>query len=443
MGGSRTVWFIHQNAYLPEDGPHIRPYAIGKYLTRIGYKVVVFASNILHHTGDVIDTLDEPYIEKVRDGVHFLYLRTHKYEKNDIHRLVNIASFYCSVIKTAEAQAERYGRPDVIYASSLYPTAILAGAKIAEEYGAKLISETRDIVPEGLQAKAIFRNKAVAMICSAMMRRLYKKSDALVFTMSGGPRYIIDRGWTTDSGGFIHRDRLYYVNNGVDLEQTHLDEQRYVLDDSDLDDSSKFCVVYLGAIRFMNQIPLFVEAAKSLKKRGRDDIRILMWGNGTKFDETREELLRLGLHNIVLKGRVDKKYIPGIAKRADLFILTANFSSVSEYGASPNKLFDYLAAGKPVVVPATLADSLIESNGAGIELDNPTGERLADAIVGFADMDKNRYYSYCDNSRTLSQIFDYALLAEKIDRIIREVLSDDRSRFDDGTSGSKGTGYAG
>ena len=56
-----------------------------------------------------------------------------------------------------------------------------------------------------------------------------------------------------------------------------------------------------------------------------------------------------GLDNIVLKGFVDKKYIPGISRRADLFIGSGNGSSTDRYGASFNKLFDKFELSKIIL----------------------------------------------------------------------------------------------
>ena len=418
----KTIWIINQLTYLPEDGPHIRAYALGKHLAQKGYQVIIFAGNVLHFSGSVIDTGDKLYALKERDSVQFLYIKCHEYCKNDIHRILNIASYYHNVFKVAPEVERIWGKPDVIVGSTLYPTCLRAGIKLAKRYGVGMISETRDIIPDGFQSKSIFGNHVVRMACDYMMRELYEKSDALVFTMSGGRNYIIGRGWDVEHGGRINLESVHYINNGVDLRETRKNEELYLVPDPDLDDHNTFTVVYFGAIRFMNQMPLFVETAEFLKAAGRNDIKVLLWGAGTKLDETKAALERRGLDNIILKGPVPKREIPGIAKRSDLFILTANLSSVSKYGASPNKLFDYFAAGKPIIVPAILSDSLIQSNGAGVEIDRPTGEVLAREIIRFADMDQKEYDAYCEASSRMAKRFDYAKLANDAEMVIREVI---------------------
>lgn len=420
------IWIFNQNSYTPEDGPHIRHYAIGKYLARDNYEPFVFAGNELHHVGTRIETKNKLYREKYQEGVHFFYIKTHHYSKNDIHRIINIFSYYKRLIKITNEIAEKYGKPDVIYASSMYPTALVAGIKIAKKFGIKCICENRDIIPEGFITNGTLKeNGFLSKIARNFMKIIYVKSDSLIFTMSGGPQYIVDNKWDTAHGGPINIDKVYYVNNGVDLEIARENEKKYILPDSDLDSKEIFKVVYFGAIRFLNQMPLFIDTAKELKSQGFYNIKILMWGSGTKTQEMKKELLKNNLDNIILKGFVDKKYIPGIANRADLFIGTGNSCLVGKYGMSFNKLFDYFAGGKPIILPFLVANSLVENSGAGTELSNPTGKELAKQIIRYANMTPLEYNLLCENSKKMAELFDYKVLTEEIKKIIYNTMQRD------------------
>lgn len=418
----KRIWFLNQNAYMPEDGPHIRHYALGKYLSREGYEAYVFAGNELHHVGRRIDTDGESYVEKISDNVHFYYIKTTHYEKNDYKRVLNIVSYYLNVFKVCKEIAEKYGSPDIIYASSMYPTALLAGIQMAKRYGVKCICEHRDIVPEGFVTKGTFKKDGLIVKAARwFMKGTYIKADAIVFTMEGGPQYLIDQKLDKDHGGKIDMRKVFYINNGVDLEQSTQWAENNIILDEDLDNTQLFKVVYLGAIRFMNNMPLFLETARELKKMGRDDIKILMWGTGTKLDAMREQLKEEQLNNIVLKGYVNKNYIPGIAKRADLFIGTGN-STIMKYGMSFNKLFDYFAAGKPVILPFKVGNSIVEANDAGIEMEYADGKSLANEIIKFKDMKKEEYINYCNHSKILAERFSYENHAIKLGKILLDYI---------------------
>ena len=101
--------------------------------------------------------------------------------------------------------------------------------------------------------------------------------------------------------------------------------------------------------------------------------------------------------------------------------MTANLSCVGKYGASPNKLFDYFQGGKPVIVPTLLADSMIQDNGCGVELDNPNGKRLAKEIIRFANMEKEEYDTYCKNSENMAKKYDYSIHAKSLEKIFDDL----------------------
>ncbi|MGN1268606.1 MAG: glycosyltransferase family 4 protein [Candidatus Aphodocola sp.] len=419
----KNIWFINQTAYLPEDGPHIRHFTFGKYMNDYGYNSFVFAGNELHHNSKKIDIKKSLFTEKIKDKVHFFYIKTTHYTKNNIFRIISILSFYFNIFRVARKVAKKYGKPDVIYASSMYPTALVAGIKLAKKYKIKCISENRDIVPDGFITKGgLKENSLLVKILRRFMLLIFKKSDAIVFTMSSGDKFITDMKWDKEHGGKIDINKVFVINNGVDLKEFYQNEKIYHISDEDLNDNS-FKVVYLGSIRFLNNINLFVDVAEELKNRKEDSIKLLVWGTGTKIDEIKEVIKEKKLDNIIMKGYVEKKYIPSIATKADLFIGTGNSCSVDKYGISFNKLFDYFAAGKPIILPFKTIDGFVEKNGAGVELENATANDIADKIIMFKNMTGEEYKKYCTSSKNMSKEFDYSHLTKELNDIIENITN--------------------
>ena len=90
---------------------------------------------------------------------------------------------------------------------------------------------------------------------------IYKKADALVFTMEGAYDYIVKQGWEKE----IPRSKVHYINNGVDLEQFDYNKEHFRVEDPDLNDPNIFKVVYTGSIRRVNNLGLLLDAAKCVK----------------------------------------------------------------------------------------------------------------------------------------------------------------------------------
>ena len=417
----KNIWFINQTAYLPEDGPHIRHFTFGKYMNNYGYNSFVFAGNELHHNSKKIDTKKALYKEKIKDKVHFFYIKTAHYRKNNLFRIISILSFYFNVFRVEKKVTKEYGKPDIIYASSMYPTALVVGIRLARKYKIKCISENRDIVPDGFITEGGLReNSLFVKLLRRFMLSIFKKSDAIVFTMSSGDKYIKDMKWDKGQGGKIDINKVFVINNGVDLKEFHQNEKQYCISDRDLNDNN-FKVVYLGSIRFLNNINLFVEVAEELKKRKENSVKLLLWGTGTKIDEIKEIIKEKKLDNIIMKGYVDKKYIPSIATRANLFVGTGNSCSVDKYGISFNKLFDYFAAGKPIILPFKTIDGFVEKNGAGVEIENATASDIVDKIIMFKNMNDDEYKKYCKCSKKMSKEFDYNYLTKRLNDIINNI----------------------
>lgn len=102
---------------------------------------------------------------------------------------------------------------------------------------------------------------------------IYKKADAVVFTMEGAYDYIIEQGWDKE----IPRSKVHYINNGVDLEQFDYNKEHFRVEDADLDEPDTFKIVYTGSIRKVNNLGLLLDAAKCVKN---PCVKFLIWGDG-------------------------------------------------------------------------------------------------------------------------------------------------------------------
>ena len=279
--------------------------------------------------------------------------------------------------------------------------------------------EVRDLWPASIVEYTSFTEKnPIIKILYQVEKWIYKKADKLIFTMEGAPDYIVEKGWEKA----IDFSKIFYINNGVDIEEFDKNAREYSLEDEDLSDPSTYKVIYAGSIRPANDLERLVEAAEKFKRIGNDKVRLLIYGDGSLKPELEKECEKLGLTNIIFKGRVDKKYIPYILSKADLSILNYKPSTLWKFGSSQNKLFEYLASGKPVLSTIEIGYSVIKKYKCGIEISSTEDEAIADAILDFYNMNQKEYEQMCKNARSAAEDFDLKVLAQKVCVVLQETL---------------------
>ena len=412
----KTIWLINHYAshmLFDQGGRH---YSFAKFLEKAGYSPVIFCANIKNSKTDeryinTEDLYDIKIAEEIRTP--FVFVKARSYTGNGRQRVLNMIDFYFNVKKAAKDYAKRFGNPDVILASSVHPLTMVAGIQLAKRLGVKCICEVRDLWPESLVSYLGYkRNNPLMRILYGGEKAIYKKSDALVFTMQGGFDYIEERGWERA----ISRAKVFYINNGVDLEQFKNNRDTYSITDDDLNNEQLFKVVYTGSIRQVNNLSKLLDIANCVVN---DKIRFLVWGDGDELAKIRERAKNEHIENVIFKGRVDKKYIPYITSQADLNFVHNEGSELFRFGISFNKIFDYFAAGKPIVCDVDAQYNPIAMSGAGEVFASDNPQEIASGIERFASMSKEKLDTYSMAAQKVARQYDYKSLTYDLLKIMQ------------------------
>lgn len=402
------IWLINHYAVPPRYYPLARQNYFAKYLMRAGHEVTIFAASTVHNSDLNLIEDDTPYREDVVDGVHYVLIRCKSYHGNGVSRILNMLEF----ARKLPGVCNKYPRPDAIVATSMPPMSCAAGIKLARKYGCRGIAEIADLWPESIVAYGIAgpRNPAVLYL-RRLEKWIYKKADAVVFTMEGAYDYILEQGWERE----IPRSKVHYINNGVDLEQFRYNREHFTVDDPDLTDPDTFKVIYTGSIRKVNNLGLLLDAAKELRD---PRVRFLIWGDGDEREALQQRVAEENISNVVFKGRVEKKYVPYITSCADLNIAHNTPSSLFRFGISFNKLFDYLAAGKPVLSDFPCPYNPAVLLHASLCVDDPTAQNIAQAVTQVAAMEREQYNELCSNAEKAAVEYDFRNLTDKLLQVI-------------------------
>lgn len=398
------IWLINHYAVPPQYYPLARTTNFAKYLMRMGHDVTIFAASSVHNSSINLIENESAFREERVNNIHYVYVKCHSYHGNGAGRIENMFEFAFKIGRVCE----KFKKPDAVLASSATPLACMAGLRIAKRYGAKAVAEVLDLWPESFVSFGLMKRTNPALIPMYWFeKKMYEYADEVIFSMKGAYDYIKDRMWEKD----IPKSKVHYINNGIDLELFDYNKVTYTIDDEDLNNDQIFKLVYVGSIRHANNLGKLLDVAKKIKN---PKIKFLIWGNGDDLEKLQQRTEDEKICNAVFKGYIEKKYIPYITSQADLNIVHYGDMPVGKYGVSPNKLFEYMAAGKPIIDDRPCNYNPLVECDAGIEVKDPSDDNIARAIDTFVSMDKAVYIKYCQNAREGARKYDFGILTRKL-----------------------------
>lgn len=402
------VWIFNNYNMLPEHGGLNRGFYLGKYLAKNGNKPVVFVGSHPHNTDLQLIEGKEKYSVYQKEPFPWVLVKTCNYKGSKLKRIFSMLQYY----RNAKKAAKQFAHPDVIIGSSAHPLAALLAIRLGKKYRCKKLVEVRDLWPESIVSYGVLKSShPLVKLLYRFEKYLYTHADGVIFTMKGAYDYIIERGWDKE----IPKSKVFYLNNGVDLELFNYNKEHFCFKDSDLDDPDTYKIVYTGALRHANDsLGALFDAIELMQGEKYRDVRFLIYGNGELLPRLEQRCAEHNLKNVRMKGFLEKKYLPYVLSKCDLNILNCTANSIlSRYGGSQNKLFDYLASGKPIISGEDGKYSVIKEYGCGISQTFATAEDFVSAI----DRIKSRPI---DRELILStaEKFDFWKLARELESII-------------------------
>lgn len=419
MGKKIWIWNHYAtNMYIDQAGRH---YSFAENLLKEGYSPTIFCASTNHFSKQNIDTKGNKYITDTVNDIPFVFVKSPKYTGNGIKRLLNMVTFFINLFPVAKKYAKINNKPDVIFASSVHPLTLVAGIMVAKKFGVPCICEVRDLWPEVFFMDGIIKKETiVGKLLLKGERWIYKEADAIIFLKEGDYTYITDNKWDIAQGGGINLDKCHYINNGVDIEKFYKQMNNNILDDPDLNNNKKFNVVYTGAIRPINNVGNILDAASLLKDY--KDIQFLIYGDGNQLEDLKQRVINEQLTNVKLKGYVDKKYIPYVLSRSSVNILNYSQKYNWSRGNSSNKLFEYMASGKPIISTVKMGYCLLEKYNCGLSLERNTPEELAKTILKVYEMPEETYRKMGQNGKQGARDFDYKVLTQKLISVMESYI---------------------
>lgn len=398
------IWIVNPQTGSPEKAANPRYLKLAKYFMEAGYEVTTFNSS--QREGIAIP--NGKYLEKQYGDYKFVHVYAPDFVGNGVKRMLSLHKF----AKNVYSIRKHFEKPDVVL-QNIHPPFDYPIVRMAKKQKAKYIAEAWDLWPDDFVTFGLVKENNPAMkVAYAIEKQYYYHAEEIVFTFKGALDYLKKKGWTTETGGKIKLDHVHYINNGIDLAQFDEDKVKYPRPDEDMNDKDTYKIVYLGSINKANQVQTLIDAAALLKDNPK--YWFFIYGNGAHREYLEQYVKDNHIDNVVFKEkRIPYEECAWIVSQATVGIMNYE-KGFGRWGVSSGKMFQYLAAGKPIVCNIDIAyDNVIEDNHLGVARDLETAADFAAAIRGIAEQPQEEYDAMCHRVREVAKKFDYKVLAQR------------------------------
>jgi colanic acid biosynthesis glycosyl transferase WcaI len=405
--------------FVPENNaPAARVHSLAREWTRQGHRVTVITSAPNVPTGVVFEgyrnrLCQQEWIDGIRTVRVWTYLAANR------GRLLRGFNFFSYLVTAGVAGVLLRPRADVVIATSPQFFAGCAGVPVSRAHGAPFVLEVRDIWPASITAVGALKEGRVVRALEKLERALYDAADHIVAVGAGYRQHILEQG--------VPGAKVEVITNGVDSDlfvPRAPDEAlrtRLGLD-------GKYVLTYAGTVGMAHGLDVVLRAGHRLLERGRDDIVLLVVGDGARRAELEQAARDQGLRNVVFTGMVGRAQLPVYLASSDACLVhmrdEALFSTVL-----PSKIFEDAAMEKPIIAGLRgEGGAIIEAADCGIVFTPGDDAALTAAVERLADDPEEGRRLGRNGRRFVLEHYDRRRLAHDYLAILERVRTDHGAR---------------
>jgi len=384
------ILLINQAFVSPDEPGHTRHFEMAKFLRARGHELVIVASDLNYQTGQRTVTRKGNFSEQVIDGVRilraFIYPALHR---SYFSRVISFFSFMFSSAWTALQVRD----VDLVIGTTPPIFQAVSAWFVAWIRRKPFLLEVRDLWPEFGVSMGVLKNPVVIALARGLEKFLYARATHILVNSPAYKEYMIAKG--------VPENKIAFVAYGADIEMFNPNVDGSSIR-AELRLQDKFVVLYAGALGQANDIDTILRAAQRISSHSekeifsevsvdsvaeqndvdaKDRIRFVLFGDGKERPRLQAEAERMKLTNVIFAGVRAKKDMPLVVASADLCL--AILQDIPMFRTTyPNKVFDYMAAGRAtVLVIDGVSRDLIESSSGGVFVQPGDDEMLAKKIL--------------------------------------------------------------
>lgn len=378
------ILLINQVFVSPDEPGHTRHFELAKFMKQQGHELVIVASDVNYQTGKKTIEHSGLSIEQNIDGIRvYRSAIIPSLHRSYFWRILSFFSFMFSSIWTAlkvkNVDLIMGTTPPIFQAVSAWFVAFLRRKPF--------LLEVRDLWPEFIVSMGEFRNPVLIQMARWLERFLYARATHILVNSPAYGQYIEQKGVSKEKISFIpYGTDIDMFSPGVDGSEIR---NRYGLNDN-------FVVLYSGALGQANDIYTLIRTAQRLNSQ--TVIKFILFGDGKERKKLEAEVKNSNLENIIFAGALPKKEMPAVLAAADVCL--AILQDIPMFRTTyPNKVFDYMAAGKAtvLVIDGVIRD-VVEASEGGVFVKPGDDEQLAQVLSDLAS-DHDRVVSLGQHAR--------------------------------------------
>lgn len=384
-------------------GMEFRPYYLACEWVKMGHSVTIVAASFSHLRQKNPDISE--LTEEVIDGIRYIWLPVNKYQGNGVMRFKNMLAFIYQMYHNLGKLAAL--KPDVVIASSTYPLDSYPAYKLAKMTGAKFAFELHDLWPlSPMELGGMSKWHPFIMLMQRGEDFWCRHSDKVISILPKTEAYLKTRG--------LKDGKFCYIPNGIvlaDYDNVLPLKPDYLEQLNNLHKQGKFLVGFAGAHGIANALNILLYAANKLKNT---KAYFVLLGQGQEKENLMALAQKLGLDNVLFLPSIPKKMVPAFLAQMDALYIGWQNKPIYRFGISPNKLMDYMMAGKPILHSVTAGNDLVQEAHCGISVPAEDVDAVAEAVENLMLMNEAELSALGKNGKEyVIKHHDYKVLAEK------------------------------
>ncbi len=365
------VAYIHQHFATRKAATGTRSYEMSRRLIQAGHRVSMICG-VNEATRDVLagdGRVSQLEIDEI--SVHCVaedYSNSMGFTRR-LRAFFGFSSEAARIVKELDA--------DLVFATSTPLTVGIPGMKGARHHNVPFVFEVRDLWPDVPVAIGVLKNPVLIWAARNLERKIYRASNHIIALSPGMKDGIVGTGYPAE--------RVSMIPNSSDIDLFQPSDER--LDDDRFGDPDDFRLVFTGAHGLANGLDAVLDAAREVQKRGVSGVRFCFIGQGGQRDRLIARSREEGTDKIISwVPFVPKDELARLLPRMDVGMMILRNLPAFYYGTSPNKFFDYIASGLPVLnnYPGWVA-GMIEEHDCGRVVPPDDPGAFVDALLALRE----------------------------------------------------------